>query len=493
MSIAIEENCDGLILREKSAMSDKTNIWQGDLLGREEDAKLLHLFLTRRVAERVENGETGSYVLNLDAGWGQGKTFFLERFKELLEQEGHTAVLVNAWEDDYAEDPLLAVVSAIERAFPPEGTMKEAAASVAKVGGRLAVIALKHTGKALLHKAVGEEGSKVLSTVGGALFKGGAAAASEALDLSTEALGKAVLDKFEEGRSTVKEFRCELTDFVKSTAIKPPLFILIDELDRCRPIYAIALLERVKHLFSVDGVVFVIGTDTDQLRHSIGAVYGAGFDGKGYLQRFFDRTYRFAKPDNHSYVKQLLASSKIDGDRLRSPPDNEHVQFIAGMADWFGLSLRDLQRCCDILRSVITVSDTPQLKLHLIVLFPLIVTYYLSESKIFSEIANLTIEEASINQLKRGTFNLQFQGSPAGLREFVPTVSIPAMNVLIDVLETSGKSWNQIFDQKIQSADGLWIQDLFDQELRSQQNLGRPSNNLRHYGEMVRKVGRLTT
>ena len=59
---------------------------------------------------------------------------------------------------------------------------------------------------------------------------------------------------------------------------KKPMFVFIDELDRCRPTYAIELLETVKHLFDIPGLVFVIATNTDQLQHSIKAVYGAEFD-----------------------------------------------------------------------------------------------------------------------------------------------------------------------------------------------------------------------
>jgi hypothetical protein len=274
--------------------------------------------------------------------------------------------------------------------------------------------------------------------------------------------------------------------------IEPPLFIVIDELDRCRPSYAITLLERVKHLFSVDGVVFVIGTDTDQLRHSIGSVYGAGFDGKGYLQRFFDRTYRFAKPDNRKYVEQLLASNKIDGDRLRSPPDNDHARFISGMADWFGLSLRDLQRCCDILRSVITVADPALRRLQLVFLFPLIATYYLGHGKIFSDLSDLTIDKARLKPLQRGTFNVKFEGVSTAFGKAVGPVSVPVVDLLMDIVTTSSDDWNQLFKRDVTRADELWIMDLFDQELRSQANSGTPSSNFRRYSEMVRKVARLT-
>ena len=49
---------------------------------------------------------------------------------------------------------------------------------------------------------------------------------------------------------------------------------MVDELDRCRPSYAVELPEVVKHLFTVDGVVFVIAVNRAELTHSIRALYG---------------------------------------------------------------------------------------------------------------------------------------------------------------------------------------------------------------------------
>src|SRR5690606_11772240 len=40
-----------------------------------------------------------------------------------------------------------------------------------------------------------------------------------------------------------------------------PMFIFVDELDRCRPNYAIELLEGLKHLFDVRGLCFCVSTN----------------------------------------------------------------------------------------------------------------------------------------------------------------------------------------------------------------------------------------
>ena len=63
-----------------------------------------------------------------------------------------------------------------------------------------------------------------------------------------------------------------------------PLVVVIDELDRCRPDYAISLLEIVKHFFSVPNIHFILGVNLDALCHSVKVRYGESFDGRGYLR-----------------------------------------------------------------------------------------------------------------------------------------------------------------------------------------------------------------
>lgn len=66
------------------------------------------------------------------------------------------------------------------------------------------------------------------------------------------------------------------------------LIIFIDELDRCKPTYAVELLERIKHYFTDDRLIFVFTINSSQLQHSIKKCYGNEFDAYNYLDRFFD-------------------------------------------------------------------------------------------------------------------------------------------------------------------------------------------------------------
>ncbi|HAS8442505.1 TPA: hypothetical protein I7740_25080, partial [Vibrio vulnificus] len=80
-----------------------------------------------------------------------------------------------------------------------------------------------------------------------------------------------------------------------------PVYVLIDELDRCRPSYAIEIIESVKHFFNTKNFVFVVATDTEQLQHSVKAVYGEGFDAHSYLSRFFHKTVTLPAPSMTEY------------------------------------------------------------------------------------------------------------------------------------------------------------------------------------------------
>lgn len=86
--------------------------------------------------------------------------------------------------------------------------------------------------------------------------------------------------KHEEDKPTaMRDFRKTLEDFAK----KSPLIIVIDELDRCRPDYALSVLEIIKHFFSLPGIHFVFGVNLEALENSVRCRYGPGIDAHGYL------------------------------------------------------------------------------------------------------------------------------------------------------------------------------------------------------------------
>ncbi len=89
----------------------------------------------------------------------------------------------------------------------------------------------------------------------------------------------------------MSDLKASLSSLVASVGEgkRPPVIIIVDELDRCRPTYAVKLLEEIKHAFDVHGLVFILGMNGEQLGHSLSGAYGPGFNGPAYLSRFISR------------------------------------------------------------------------------------------------------------------------------------------------------------------------------------------------------------
>ena len=158
-------------------------------------------------------------------------------------------------------------------------------------------------------------------------------------------------------------------DLSNCGAIALPMFVFIDELDRCRPSFAIELLEGVKHLFGIQGVCFVVSTNMAQLSESIKAVYGSGFDGYGYLKRFFDVEYSLPLVSGRSFMTLLLAEHselKVENlalglphngfDGTNDPMDACYV--LTWVAEVFVLDLRSQRTVVEMV--VAAASGVPQ-------------------------------------------------------------------------------------------------------------------------------------
>lgn len=174
----------------------------------------------------------------------------------------------------------------------------------------------------------------------------------------------------------------ELLEFMRDQdAAKLPLFIFIDELDRCRPGYAIRLLEGVKHLFNVQGVCFVFTTNMTQLAASIKGIYGGEFDGFRYLKRQFSFEYRLPEPSADNFARMLVqdsAMAKWQGRVYSSLPTGGTDQkaadgvaaAFAAIASSFELDLRSQKQVFRLADAVTAQMDSSKI-LHALYLFAL--------------------------------------------------------------------------------------------------------------------------
>ncbi|MGE9549176.1 KAP family P-loop NTPase fold protein [Snodgrassella sp. CS2] len=134
------------------------------------------------------------------------------------------------------------------------------------------------------------------------------------------------------------------------------MVIFIDELDRCRPNFAIEVLEKAKHLFNVDNIIFVLATDKSQLAHSIRAVYGQGLDVNGYLRRFIDFDYLLPSPVRSVYIKYLVTKMGFDKN-LNNDETHiyDHQKKLDSIIRLYNLTLREQESFCNILNVVMKI------------------------------------------------------------------------------------------------------------------------------------------
>ena len=266
----------------------ETDPFKNDLLGRKEPAEVLtHLI----------GSIEGPCVLAVDAAWGAGKTTFLKMWSQHLRNNNFPVVEFNAWETDFTGDPFIAL----------SGEMIERLRQNTKIKDK--VEDTKKAAKEIFLRAV--PGAIRLATYG-------------ILDISPmmekdagqilASYAEERLSSYRKEQESVKEFRKKLQDLANTLAESKegkPLVIVIDELDRCRPSYAIELLEVAKHLFTVEHIIFVLAVNRSELEHSICALYGSGFDAQGYLRRFFDIDFRLPEVAQKPFIETLLKTIKI--------------------------------------------------------------------------------------------------------------------------------------------------------------------------------------
>lgn len=263
--------------------------------------------LNRQRFASVLNSIIGVYsdtgiVLSINGEWGAGKTTFVRMWRQQLIDNGYRTLYFNAWKTDFFDDALTSLLGELKNEFP----------------------ANEHFNDIL------EKGSKISLSIGEAVIKG---LLKKFSGLEYDALSagvSAIKDQFSESvetyskrKSNLEDFRNSLSELVASESNGKPVVFFIDELDRCKPDYAVQVLERIKHLFEVPNIVFVVSVNETQLQYAIQGFYGSNnIDGKEYLRRFFDFSFNLPILDLSEYANVLY--NKHNFDSFFSYPRNSY-------------------------------------------------------------------------------------------------------------------------------------------------------------------------
>lgn len=276
------------------------------------------------------------YTFVIDAPWGSGKTFFVKQVARVLQMAnpaldinletlnatlGETAtelpatpclpIYFNAWEDDHFENPILPILASIANAADEQSVK----------GG-------KDFGKGVIGAI---EAAASLIGYGG--------------DINGVIENFSGTDFLEQYKNE-KELRGKIDELIKTNLpeVADRAIIFIDELDRCRPEFAIKVLEQTKTLFQQDNIVVVYSTDITQLAHSLQGVYGPRFDGRKYLERFYDKRLELnpIKPADYLLYKGI---NTMDG-----------YTFMDITIDLLGYKQASLRACNRLIDSITNLS-----------------------------------------------------------------------------------------------------------------------------------------
>ncbi len=280
---------------------------------------------------KIIDSQNDSIVISLDSEWGTGKTTFVTMWKDMLDSDEKynskfETLYFNAWENDYIKDPLLAIFSEMEKQIHEED-------SKLKKGIDKIKIKAKPFGKAVASASVKLATAGILNLDGVTL---GDFNEAELIKLS-EKLGELSIKEISADKTIRLRFKEEMTRYQRD--INKKIIFFIDELDRCRPTFAIELLEVIKHLFNIENFIFVLSIDKQQLSYSVSTIYGQNSDTLGYLRRFFDLDYKLPKIDLKTYIKNkssIILKDKFNIDLFK--------MFITEMFIDEKFSLRDIDK-----------------------------------------------------------------------------------------------------------------------------------------------------
>ena len=292
---------------------DYDNPFKNDILQRENEAKTL-----TELFDAIGN----QMVLAINSPWGTGKSSFLKMWNQYLINEGYKTIFFNSWENDFIDEPFIAFINEIRECLDlneNDNIIKSAKhiwESIITQSPRVICKVIKNK--------TGIDAEDIVST-----------------DYLSDLIGEKI-NSYKADKDSISNFRDELKQIAQNNydVSKKPLVIFVDELDRCRPDYAIKLLERIKHIFNVDKIIFVLGIDKEALSNSVKIVYGEQTDTNGYLSRFIDLEFKLETSSRILYIRHLF--NKYLGSQGNL--GNKFKNCIEVLLEIFNLSYREMEK-----------------------------------------------------------------------------------------------------------------------------------------------------
>lgn len=293
------------------------------------------------LSDLVSNVQT-PFVISVNGKWGTGKSTLVKMWRSHLEKQGILTCYFDAWACDYIEDPLIPILGELSKlveskkcseSWPVESWEKAKRASRYIFNKGLPVLA-----KVATYGILDLDEKSMESAYG----------------KFSEAIVKDALENYLQQANVLAEFKENLSTYVKSVGQGAPdnarVIFFIDELDRCRPSFALEIFERIKHVFDLEGVVFVLVNDRQQLEGSVRQIYGNEIDSAGYLRKFIDVEYQLPKVDLEPFIESVFNELDFNAffnvrmdQRAHRDDRSSLIRHLLMYANGLNLSLREIE------------------------------------------------------------------------------------------------------------------------------------------------------
>jgi hypothetical protein len=258
----------------------------------------------------------GNTVYSLEASFGAGKTVLNHRIMAHINKDfekSHQCIYLNAWESDFYENPFIPIIDTIYKEIFNNLDMKS---KIAKD--------LKLHMETLKEEAI-KFGKKGIYNFSKALMIASNPILAPAI-VVTEKVTKDVKSKTKKKKEKENQVfldyqsllnaKIKFIDTLKNISKHKKIIIILDELDRCRPDYAIQMLETIKHFFSVDGITFLLSINKEQLANSVKCIYGLENDSEhncfdDYLRKFVDFSLKLPEPNEKDFITYMYRKSEV--------------------------------------------------------------------------------------------------------------------------------------------------------------------------------------
>ncbi len=292
----------------------------------------------------------------IDGDWGTGKTVFCQKLitKFKKEHSRYESIYIDAFKADHADNPLMTVLAAIFTSIQGKGSGEKRKRLMEKAVPVLKFVT-KSLGKAVIGHIFRQNADVTLSGLEEEMRNAANAASDAAIE--------ATLKNHAEAESSI----CALKILLREVTQKNPMVIFVDELDRCRPDFAVRMLEVIKHIFDVDGVQFVLVTNTKQLIAAINHRYGATVDSSKYLDKFFKFSCLIPEELQGISSRKRLASLKHLNMLLGQSKKLKYLEeltiadsplfMVIALIELHNLSLRDVEKITRYLEVLLVVDE----------------------------------------------------------------------------------------------------------------------------------------